>query len=332
MNRASASRPFLTAIGFCVLTTIGAVFATAQLRFEPSIATQLFLFTFCWTFPVVFGRAAYKKRPRPGPRVEQLAGQPSPERVHMLIDIDRTDVAELQARQLVGQQPEDPEAIVALARATLAQGNSREALNVADRALSLDPLSVAALHIRSLAHQNLQDRRNALADITQAVSISPHNPTLLHALAEQHLAMNPPILNGWRWLPWTPKHIRLASEAIHRGLESHPDHSGLVVLQARMRLQTGDIGGALAAAEAAVATAPGDPDARYNLGRTLLRTKDARRGVEILIDLVTEDQSYGPHVCATLIPLMGPFSRVRVPSDLRPAVRRIRRVFRPAWS
>ncbi|HEY4211569.1 MAG TPA: tetratricopeptide repeat protein [Steroidobacteraceae bacterium] len=96
------------------------------------------------------------------------------ERAHLLLDLERFVDAEAELRHLLRDQPEHPQALLGLAFA-LVRREAPEALDVAERALAVDPDNPAALVYRGHAWMDRDEWESALKDFDRVLALAPRS-------------------------------------------------------------------------------------------------------------------------------------------------------------
>ncbi len=88
--------------------------------------------------------------------------------------------AETLFRELLEEAPDDPSLLVGLAYAELAQGDSREARAILERAVSIDPNSSAANAALAVTHDTLRDFDRASVSNSRAMAVSGDSVQVLN--------------------------------------------------------------------------------------------------------------------------------------------------------
>jgi len=133
--------------------------------------------------------------------------------------------------------------LVPYAQALYASGKEQGARSLLESALSLVPPPVEAVILYS-RREGAQDRVRAEKLVAEALTRTPHHPTLLEEAARIDLAAG----RG-----------QLARDRLKTALEAAPDYAALHVALARVQLQLGDAQGAVASAENALRLEPNSP-------------------------------------------------------------------------
>lgn len=331
ITRSKPSRQFTTAVLFALGTAViaGLLIADDAKSARP-VDAQILSGLFVSVFPLVFGRAAWKKRPRRTVETTYAYGDPTQQKTEALLDIGKTEQALLGAKQLLATNPDDIGANETLARALLASGSHREARDVATQALQLDPASIVALHVRALANARLGDRQKSLADLSTAISVEPTNAALLNELALFHLdSHEASFFQSWTRPPFISLHLKKAIQATHDGLTQHPNNIGLLCTRSTIELLQGLTKQSKTTALLAASADPSSSAARYRVSCAQLASNEVEVGVRAMIGLVTQDQSYGRAVAWEFDHLVRRRrQRRQIPAELRPKVELVRRNFR----
>ena len=192
--------------------------------------------------------------------------------------------------------PQDPAAWDALGVACAGVRDVAAAREALDRALTLDPRRAGTLANRASLRSDLGDLEGALADLDQAIALDPLQPEPFFLRAMVRAAGERPDVPQLeadldRALALEPDHApALALRAVARRRRGDPGweqdlerairldapHSLPHVVRASLRVEAGDLAGALADAEEAVRRAPGRPDGYQTRGRLRARLGDLR--------------------------------------------------------
>lgn len=106
------------------------------------------------------------------------------------------DDALLSIRAAIALKPSKSISHTRLARILVRLGQYDEAIEVATRALSLDPKSPQAFMVRSNAYRGLTRLKESIADLRQAIQLNPNEPDYVYNLSFD-LLLNQEFEEGW---------------------------------------------------------------------------------------------------------------------------------------
>ncbi|WP_400192117.1 tetratricopeptide repeat protein [Hymenobacter sp. B81] len=187
----------------------------------------------------------------------------SPERVSLLLQQKRPDLAEQEARRLLSDEPHDAYVHGLLALSLLQQQRPAEALTAAQAAAALEPEYDFAFYVQSLAHLQLHEAARAQAAIEEALRLDPEDANYYHVLGQ---------------LRFQQHHLRAALQAAEAGLISDPTHVDCLSLRARCLARLGRREEAAADFDEALRYGPTDTGTHADLGWVALergRAKEA---------------------------------------------------------
>ncbi len=145
------------------------------------------------------------------------------------------------------------------------EGRLEEALQAFDAIVGSDPASAHARSLRGLTRCHLGDFEHGMADVREAVRMSPRDATL-----QTRLGM----------ILFVQDQIDESHSALRRALVLEPGHPEALANMSLVLRAQGDFGGAERAARAALASRADFPEARVNLGYALLAQGKFAQGWE----------------------------------------------------
>ncbi|MBW4721032.1 tetratricopeptide repeat protein [Saccharothrix obliqua] len=168
----------------------------------------------------------------------------------LLRQLGREEDAIAAFSRVLPLSPPFPEVHYNLADAWLELGDVRRALAAFDRVLELAPGHLAAVVNRASLRCEVGDTHGAWEDVRDGLAMSPDNVHLLCVRARLLAEGGEP---------------RRAGEALSAALRVDPEFGPAWALRGQVRFDAGDVGGALADLDRAVALADG-PEVRFNRG------------------------------------------------------------------
>jgi Flp pilus assembly protein TadD len=184
--------------------------------------------------------------------------------VSALLDLRRYDEAAQAARSGLVAEPDDPTLTLLLAAALCNNGDRRQALPVATRAVALLPENPVAHRILGWVHF-LNGRDPKAADqLTRALSLDPHDPAT-HAMRAEMLLVQARRTNGIRrsYLPLTAEADQHAADVV----KLTPTAAAGYLLHAKVCLVRADAASAETWARKALSLEPNHPEGHEILGK-----------------------------------------------------------------
>ena len=186
-------------------------------------------------------------------------------RVWALLQLGRADDALALVRELLPQQPQDPELARLHAMALLGVGQVKAARSEAERAVGLEPDDATGHRLKGLALHGLGKCDLAHASHEEAIRLAPTWAAAHRSLADCLIGRVPPGVGRFgrgrvrRWLDEAEEHIRTA-------IELEPADPAGHFQEARLLLVKGQAGQARLAVERGLALDPNSAQGHYLLG------------------------------------------------------------------
>ncbi|MGB0840222.1 MAG: tetratricopeptide repeat protein [Chitinophagales bacterium] len=144
------------------------------------------------------------------------------ERVYILIQQKRYELAEKELRNVLAQAPEDPEALSLMALCYLQMKRIPEGIEMAQKAIAAEPSQSYNYYILSSAYAETGDFKQAEELIRQAIALNPYEADYFQNLALLHF-------NKRDW--------EKALETVEHALQINAEHVGSLNLRARILLK-----------------------------------------------------------------------------------------------
>ncbi|GAA4372540.1 tetratricopeptide repeat protein [Hymenobacter koreensis] len=187
------------------------------------------------------------------------------DRVSLLLQQKRPDLAEQEARRLLQHDPEDAYTHGLLAMSLLELKRPVEAQEAAQMAVALEPAYDFGFYLLSLAHVQQHRPQQAMAAIEEALSIDPEDANYHHLLGQLRFQQN---------------HLRAALQAAETGLASDPTHVDCLGLRARCLARLGRRDEASADFAEALRYGPTDTGTHADLGWVALERGRAKEAAQ----------------------------------------------------
>ncbi|MBL7501447.1 tetratricopeptide repeat protein [Frankia sp. CNm7] len=212
--------------------------------------------------------------PHPSGEATGLDRAGAVEAIQNLLDVRRFADARTRAVALLGEQPDDPQALGLLAQALLGLGEHASALQAAQQVIAASPEDEWGYRLASLAHEGLGQFWYARDAAQRATALAPHFWPAWIQLADTARALS----------PYGPEAHQAAAEALRLA-----PHEAAVQVTYGVTLMHRDIGAARSAFEEALRLDPGNAAARNNLAVLDLRANKFRQAGEGLIRAAAAD-------------------------------------------
>jgi tetratricopeptide (TPR) repeat protein len=195
-----------------------------------------------------------------------------------LLDLGRTDEAETELRRVLDAEPNNPQALLLLGRAEVAQGKFQESLVHLDLAAKSGSTRKGALTASAAVHRRLGDATAAAKELQMADDL-PNDPPMPDPFLEEVGELQ----RGKKAL------LRRAEDALKAGrvpeavqwfqdlVRDYPDTDWAYLRLGRALLQEGDNAGAERALRAGLARSPDMADVHFYLGVVLYQRGDTRK-------------------------------------------------------
>jgi tetratricopeptide (TPR) repeat protein len=190
---------------------------------------------------------------------------PHLQRTEVLLSQRRYDLAENEARQAIGHDPDHPLAYAYLALCLSEREQWQEATEAAQRAISLEPGEAFYHYALAVVLRDREMLKEAKAAIEEAIRLDLDSPDHWAVLAGIHVAR---------------KKFREALEAADRGLAADAQHESCVNLRAIALTNLGDRVAAGAAIDSTLERNPLNPVSHANMGWTLLHQGEPKKAAE----------------------------------------------------
>jgi tetratricopeptide (TPR) repeat protein len=202
---------------------------------------------------------------------------PHLQRTEMLLSQQRYDLAEREARQAIGADPQQALGYSYLAICLSEREEWQPATEAAQRAVGLEPDEGFHHYVLARVYNDRTMYREARAAIGEALRLDPESPA--------NWAMKAAIDIG-------QKKFRDALEAADRGLEHDAEHEGCINLRAMALTNLGQRGAAGAAIDSTLARNPLNPNSHANMGWTLLHERKPREAMEHFREALRLEPNY----------------------------------------
>lgn len=186
-------------------------------------------------------------------------------RAQLLLAQRRYDLAEEQARQAIGADPNEAIAYAYLGICLAEREAWQEATQAAEQAIGLDPTEAYAHYVYARVLMDRNMPKEAREAIGQTLELSPEDADYWGVLASIELSQR-------RWID--------AKEAAERGLESDPEHEMCLNIRAVALTNLGDREAAGVSIDASLSRNPENPVTHANLGWTRLHERRPREAME----------------------------------------------------
>ncbi|MBV8792950.1 MAG: tetratricopeptide repeat protein, partial [Pseudolabrys sp.] len=183
-----------------------------------------------------------------------------------LDSLDRTPAAKKQLQTLIGEHPDDGEAIMALGNILRARKEFNECADVYSKAVALVPQPTKAnwvvFYFRGICYERSKQWDKAEADLRKALELFPEQPHVLNYL-------------GYSWID-QGVHLDEGMDMIKRAVAARPDDGYIVDSLGWAYYRLGNYEEATKQLERAIELKPEDPtindhlgDAYWRVGRSL---------------------------------------------------------------
>ncbi len=189
-------------------------------------------------------------------------------RAYLLLQRQRYDLAEVEARRVLAESPQDVMALAVLANCHAKLGRHREALHAAREALRIGPEESMALDTMSFVLMTCINVKMAERAARETLRLYPHE-------ANYHFRLADVLAGQGKW------HAALA--AADEGLRVDPEHLGCIHVKARAEAVVAGPDAACATTTYALAVDPENAETHAIHGQQLLEADDyqnARRHFE----------------------------------------------------